>query len=128
MFEGLEVAVEELDTALNSVDFGRVGGDDALRLVELCSRAERMLAGTRALAVRRVDETKAWQRQGHRSAGDWMAAATGSHVWDAVEMLQTARRLEDLPLIRGAFRAGEPSEEQVRVISDAAYVDPRREA
>src|SRR5438874_6035512 len=127
MFEGLEVAVTELDHALNDVDLCRLGGLEALRLVDLCSRAERLLAGTRALAVRRVEETKAWQRDGHRSAGDWMAAATGSHVSDALEMLQTARRLEELPLIRSAFRAGELSEEQVRVISDAAYVDPRRE-
>src|SRR5207249_5642735 len=55
------------------------------------------------------------------------AAATGSHISDAVEMLQTARRLEDLPLTRDAFRSGGLSEEQVRVISEAAYVDPRRE-
>src|SRR5439155_26630694 len=65
--------------------------------------------------------------KGHRSAADWIAAATGSHISDAVEMLQTARRLEELPLIRGAFRAGELSEEQARVISEAAYADPRRE-
>ena len=42
-------------------------------------------------------------------------------------MLETARRLEDLPLVAGEFRAGRLSEQQVRVISDAAWVAPEHE-
>src|SRR5439155_1758681 len=86
MFERLEVAVKELDAALRDIDDTRLRGSDALQLVDLCSQGERMLAGTRAVAARRVEETKAWQARGHRSAGDWMAAATGSHINGAVRI------------------------------------------
>ena len=127
MFERLKVAVKELDAALVEVDQTRLTGDEALHVVRICSEAERILAATRVLAARRVDETKAWQRDGHRSATDWMAAATGAHVKDAVGMLSTARKLEDLPLVAGAFRAGRLSEAQVVRIADAAWVSPEHE-
>src|SRR5947208_140403 len=119
MFERLEVAVKELDAALGDIDESRLTGILALELVDICSQTERMLAGTRAVASRRVEESRAWQAQGHRSEAiqrrrymtSWVEAdgavridarltpLDGAEVLAAVEqaknkIFQTARREE----------------------------------
>ena len=127
MFERVEVAVKELAVALDDLDASRLSGLEAVALIRVVSNAERVLASARVMATRRVDETKAWQHEGHRSMVDWMAGVAGTRVKDAAATLQTARKLQDLPLVAGEFRAGRLSEEQVRVISDAAWVSPAHE-
>jgi len=95
MFERLNAAIAELRTALEGIDQSRLTGVFAIELANLCCQADRTLTATRLLATRRVDETKAWQKTGHRSAADWMAATTGTNVGHAVGLVETARRLED---------------------------------
>ena len=56
-----------------------------------------------------------------------MAAQSGTPLGQAIGVLETARRLEDLPLTRNAFRSGRLSEVQAREISDAAAADPKKE-
>src|SRR5437879_8324087 len=106
MFERLEVATKELFCALDEIDDTQLCGSEAVALVGIISETERVLAARRVLATRIVDETNAWRQEGHRSVVDWMASATGARRGDAVAMLETARRLEELPLVAGEFRAG----------------------
>jgi hypothetical protein len=89
-------------------------GDDAARLVEIFAEAERLPAAGKALAARRVEETHACRRSGHRSAANWLAAKTGSSVGAAVATLETARRLEDLSVTAQAHREGRLSETQAQ--------------
>jgi hypothetical protein len=128
MFEHATAGVLCLRKAVASFEPHCVRGDDAARLVEVFAEAERLAAAGKALAARRVEETNAWRRSGHRSAANWLAAKTGSSVGAAVGALETARRLEDLPATSDAHRAGRLSEAQVREIASAAAAQPAAEA
>ncbi|MGI9032460.1 MAG: DUF222 domain-containing protein [Acidimicrobiales bacterium] len=117
-----------LRRALGALEPRTFGGDDAARLLRLFAEAERLAGAGKALMARRVEETNTWRRDGHRSAASWLAAATGSSVGVAVGTLETARRLEDLPAVAEAHRAGQLSQIQAREITGAADADPTAEA
>jgi len=127
MFERLGNALGVLKEALAGLDHSRLSGEAAVDVVRMCTEAERMLAATRTLAARRVEESKVWQREGHRTAAHWVAAETGTFVGQAIGVLETGRRLEDLPLTKDAFCSGRLSEVQAREISEAAAADPGKE-
>jgi len=127
MFERIRDAITSLSDAMLGFDEGRLTGDSARELVVLCAEAERKLAAARMIATRRVDSSKAWQRDGHRSAAEWVAAATGTFIGNAINVVDTARRLDELPMVAGEFRSGKLSEEQVRTIAEAAHASPSHE-
>ena len=60
------------------------------------------------------------ERQGHKTAAEFMAAKSGSTVGAASESLSTSNKLSDLPAVEQAMRDGELSQAQVNVIADAA--------
>ncbi|HET7719185.1 MAG TPA: DUF222 domain-containing protein, partial [Acidimicrobiales bacterium] len=65
---------------------------------------------------------------GDRSAAAHLARVTGTSVRTAGEVLETARRLEKLPALAAAARAGALSAAQVAAVADAAVVDPSAES
>lgn len=127
MFEMLRSALAGLRESLSSVEQEHVSGDDAAALVELFTEAERVAAAGRTLAARRVEETKVWQRQGHRSAAHWVASKLGVPLGHAIGVLETAGNLKELPETRKAFYSGRLSEVQAREISGAACANPKAE-
>ncbi|MDQ6949270.1 MAG: HNH endonuclease [Actinomycetota bacterium] len=128
MFATVTAAINLLRRALASLEPRTFDGHGAARLLKLFAEAERLAAAGKALMARRVEETKLWKHDGHRSAASWLAAATGSSVGTAIGTLETARRLEDLPATAEAQRQGRLSEVQAREIASAAKADPRAEA
>ncbi|MGH9002841.1 MAG: DUF222 domain-containing protein [Acidimicrobiia bacterium] len=128
MLGHIEEMVGGLRAALTGFEPGRLSGIDASRLVELFAEGEAMCAAGKALAARRVEETNAWRREGHRSAAHWMAVHTGESVGQAVTALETAHQLEQLPTTQKAFISGELSESQTRAIAAAAVTAPAAEA
>jgi hypothetical protein len=116
-----------LRAALARFEPGCLDGPDAARLVELLAEGEHMCAAGKARVARRVEETNAWRREGHRSVAHWMAVHTGESVGQAVTTLETARRLEELPATQEAFCAGRLSETQTREIASAASALPEAE-
>jgi hypothetical protein len=88
---------------------------------------ERLAAAAQTLLAPRVDESKAWQRAGYRSAAEYLARQSGSSVRAARVALTTARRLADLPATAAALRRGDLSGAQCERIADAATVAPERE-
>lgn len=127
MFEKLDAALETLRDAVSRLGKEHLSGVDAARLVDLFTAGERMCAAGRTLAAGRVEETNIWQRDGHRSAAEWVAAKTGTPLGQAIGMVEMGHRLADLPATRDAFCAGDLSEVQAREISGAATADPRAE-
>jgi hypothetical protein len=125
---GIEEAAEALEEAAHRVDVDALDGTRALRLVELLARAERAVAGARTVVTRRVEETRAWQRTGHRTMAEWLAATTGSTLGVAIGSIETARSLPELPATEAAFRSGEISEAQARAVTAAATESPDVEA
>ncbi len=102
-------------------------GEQAAVDVEAFARIEKLAAAGRMLAAGRVAETKAWQRSGHRSPADWLAAKAGTSVGDAAGVLATSKQVRELPATARAVRAGELSPGQARAVADAAAADPGAE-
>ncbi|HVF14107.1 MAG TPA: DUF222 domain-containing protein [Acidimicrobiales bacterium] len=103
-------------------------GEAAVRALALFGEMERLAAAGKALAARRVEETRVWQSRGVRSAAHFVASTCGSSVRSAVETLETARRLDDLPATAEALRAGKLSAAQANSIVSAAGERPDVEA
>ena len=100
---------------------------DAQRAVELAASIEGIAATLKALAAARVAEAGAWKAGGQRSAAHHLARTTGTSVAQAVEAIETGRRLEHLPVVAAAARDGELSGSQAAVLAGAAAADPGAE-
>ena len=72
-------------------------------------------------------QSDAWKNEGHRSAASWVAKATGTGLGDAIATLETAERLQSLPMTTEALRTGTLSAPQVREIAAAAAGRPGAE-
>jgi uncharacterized protein DUF222 len=114
MSAGVDRSFGELLTLVRSVTGGiDVDGLDvpeAVRVVEACAEAERLLAALRVVVTATLENKAVWRREGYRSVAAWMAAKTGTPVGPAVATLETAKLLENLPLLAAAFRDGLLSE------------------
>jgi hypothetical protein len=88
-------------------------GPAAARELRRVARMEAICASVKTRLARRVEETNAWQRGGHRSAAHFVARETGSSVHQAVATLQTGARLEELPTVSDAFATGRVTQAQV---------------
>jgi hypothetical protein len=88
---------------------------------------EAICASVKARLARRVTESNAWQRGGHKSAAHAVASTTGTSVGDAARVLATAERLEELPDTADAFASGKVTQAQVHEIASAAIEAPECE-
>src|SRR5919197_2087577 len=123
----LEQVIGILRRAVIGLEPQYLTSEQAQGLVRLFSEGERVCAAGKTMAARRVEGSKVWREQGHRSAAHWVAQATGVSVGAAVGTLETARRLEHLPATAMAFCSGELSEVKTREVAAAAAVDPDSE-
>lgn len=128
MFDRLEIALQSLREVTSTVEQHHVGGNDAARLVGVLTEIERVAAAVRMMAIRRVEQSRVWQRDGHRTIAEWVATATGTTLGHAIGVVETADRLQELPATRQAFCAGRLSEIQVREIAGAAAANPGAES
>ena len=119
--EGMRSCAARFDVALLSAA-------DAEQVVEAAAAIEGVAATIKALAAARVAEGGGWRGSGERSAAHHLARLSGSSVSQAVESIETGRRLEALPVVAAAARAGSLSGPQTAVLADAAAVDPSAEA
>ncbi len=126
-FETLQRVAQDLRTALSGFEPELVDGPDAARLLEVFSEIEKLAAGGKLLAARRVESSNVWRRTGHRSAAAHVAEATGTGMGPAITALEAARLLGSLPATDEAMRNGQLSEAQVKEIAGAAAVQPGAE-
>jgi hypothetical protein len=128
VFEQVRQAIERLRCVVRELGPSRLDGAQARRLVEALAGLERLAAAGKAIAMRRVDETRSWAGDGaHRDAATWLASTTGTTVGQARATVETATRLEDLPETEAALRAGALSAVQANEVAAAAAVDPAAE-
>jgi hypothetical protein len=105
-------------------DASLLSAADAGRARDHATAIEAVAATVKALAAARVAETGRWHQDGQRSAAHELAAATGTTVAEAKEVLDTGRRLAHQAELADAARRGELSAAQSRVIAGAAEADP----
>src|SRR5574341_1295069 len=106
----MDIETRELRTALEkwaiNVEPRPLDGPAAARQLRRVARMEAICASVKTRLARRVEETNAWQRGGHRSAAHLVARETGTSVHQAVVTLQTGAQLEQLPSVADAFASG----------------------
>src|ERR687897_1510446 len=88
---------------------------------------ERLAAAAKTLLAERVDESRAWAREGDRTSAESLARRGGTSVGAARAGLAASRQLRSLPHTRAALRRGELSRPQAKSISDAAAHNPGAE-
>jgi Domain of unknown function (DUF222) len=99
-------------------------GDDAAKLVAEFAEIERAAAAGKLMSARRAEETRVHEREGHKSAGRWLASVTGEPVGEALADLEAARSIGSHSEVQEAFRSGRLSEAQARQIASAAEHRP----
>jgi hypothetical protein len=131
MVWGMDAETQELRTGLEkwarSYEPRLLDGPGAARELRRVARMEAICASVKTRLARRVDETNAWQRGGHRSAAHFVARETGTSVHQAVVTLQNGTQLEELPSVASAFASGRLTQAQVNEVAPAASVAPDRE-
>jgi hypothetical protein len=128
MYESLSSAVEAIEGIVATFEPTVLSGRDAVRLVDLFAKLERVAAAGRTLAGRRVEQTRAWYGSGYANPSKWMAARAQTSLGAAIATLETGRYLEALPATRDAFASGALSAQQAQHISAAAAVNPAAES
>ena len=88
---------------------------------------ERCAAAAKTLLAERVEQSRVWAKEGHRSAAEHLARTSGSSVGAAHAGLETSEKLRRLPATEAAVRRGELSRAQAEAITDAAAVNPGAE-
>src|SRR5687768_1416888 len=106
-----------------SFDPALLSCDQAAAVVAEAAAIEKMAATVKGLAAVRAASGGQWKGAGDRSSAHHLARTTGTSVSQAAEALETARRLEGLPVVSAAARAGDLSPQQVAAVADAASVD-----
>jgi Domain of unknown function (DUF222) len=128
MFDQVGQAIERLRRVVRGLDPSLLDGGQARRLVEEFAAIERLAAAGKAIAMRRVEETRAWAESGSfRDAAAWLAATGGTSVGQARATVETAVLLGEFPDTEAALRGGELSEVQVNEVVSAARADPGAE-
>src|SRR3954470_6448635 len=124
MTAGVESPLGALSALVRSmvsgVDVDGLDVPEAVRVVEDCAEAERLLAALRVMVTATLENNAVWRRDGYRSVAAWMAAKTGTPVGPAVTTLEMAKLLRDLPVLAAAFRDGLLSEAQAKEIAEVA--------
>ncbi|MCW2679693.1 MAG: endonuclease [Frankiales bacterium] len=91
----------------------------------ICARAGRIAAAQAELLVwiAEFDRREGWAGPGMLSCAHWLSWRTCMSPGAAREQVRVARRLEELPAVAEAFRAGRVSYSQARAITRVAQPD-----
>src|SRR4051794_34163280 len=115
---GIDELARRLEEFAQCFDASALDGDQAKHVMEVAGVAERMLAHVKAVAAKRVQDTCAFRRDGYKSAAHQLARMSGVTVAAALNTVETAEKLENLPLVSAAARRGELSGPQTAAIAD----------
>jgi hypothetical protein len=127
MFASLTQARSELDAIALGFDASLLAGNEALRVVDELGAIRRVVDGMLAKTAKRVADTSAHAAKGDRSAAAAVARSLGVGAGEVRSAMDTASKLEQLPVTDAAVRKGKLSSLEARMIADAATVNPQAE-
>jgi Domain of unknown function (DUF222) len=122
--DDLRTAESALGTAAAGFDASVCTGREAIDLVEVLGRQRRLIDGMIAQAAKRVEDTAAYTYDGHRNTGELCEKLVGVSSGEAKRAIETATKLEALPAVDAAMRAGRLSSRQADLIAATAADDP----
>ena len=104
-------------------------GAQSVRVVTELGAIRRLVDGMIGKAAHRVEETSAHLHNGtsDRDAAQLVGRAVGTDTSEARRAISTAKKLEQLPEIDAAVRAGRLSARQAELVADAAMHNPGAE-
>ncbi len=125
----IDVAIvrEQVAELLRALDADAVPLPDAVSRWEDFQAIARDATAAATLLARRVDESRVWQRAGHRNAAEFLAARSGSSIASARTQLEVARKVETLPGAAEKLRNGGLSGAQVALVVEGASANPGAE-
>ena len=128
---GLSARMSSLDSALGALvadlDPGLLLGSDAASLYGDFCRLERLVTAAKTLLAPRIEETRCWETDGHRSAAGLLATLEGGTTGAARRTLEAGRALADLPGTEEALRQGSISGPKLSEVTQAGSLDPSAE-
>ncbi|MGI8791884.1 MAG: DUF222 domain-containing protein [Acidimicrobiales bacterium] len=116
----IEEADRLLRRAVGSIDADTVSGAVAEVLVARLSSVGNVASGGVTKLARRLEETARWKAAGKPSPEAHLGALTGGSMSDGRRLLETSRRLDDLPATREALERGDLSVDQAVQIASGA--------
>jgi hypothetical protein len=117
-----------LEQIARDFDAPSLTGDVALRLVCELGVIRALVDGLTAKTAKRIDDSCAYAQRGDRNAAQTVARALGVDTGEARRAIETAARLEEMPALDAAVRAGELSSREVQMIAETAAHNPAAEA
>jgi hypothetical protein len=123
----IDVAEGLLRGVLAGLDPDAVPVSGAWGLWAAFDRVERLASSAKTLLARQVESSGTWRRAGFRSVAEQLAAQSDTSVTRARAMLETSRKIAELPRTAAALRNGELSTEQAEVVADTASLVPDAE-
>jgi hypothetical protein len=127
LVDEVEEALESIRPVVAKLADEPLEGIEAVWLVDAFAKAEKLCAAGRALAMAEVAKTDAWVGDGAPSPAAWMAAKAGIPVGQAIATMEMVSRLDSLPVVAEALRAGRLSLAQAREVVAAAKESPKDE-
>jgi hypothetical protein len=117
-----------LSTLTSRFDPSSLDGTGARGAVRCLAEIERVAGAAKVLATARLVETGAGPGDdAFRDVDAWLASLSGTSVAAARGVVETARRVQQLPATAEALRAGSLSPTQASSVTSAAAVDPKAE-
>ena len=113
-----------LDEFLDDYDPNLYLVEDATAVMVRMTKMERRLEAGRLSTARRLEKAHVYRHEGFKSAGGWLSTITGQGVGQAAASLETARAIEEQPLVQEAFSSGRLSGAQAKEIASASEACP----
>jgi Domain of unknown function (DUF222) len=113
-----------LESAAAGFDPASCSGTDAIAIVTEIGAIRRLSDGLLGKAAKRVEDTAAHTYGSDRSASELCERLVGVASGEAKRAIETASRLESLPVTDAAVRAGRVSSRQADLIASTAADDP----
>ena len=120
--------LDAVDVWIATYDPDRYSAEDGAEVLDRLTRHERVVTAARTLTAARMAEGSLHVRTGHRSAAELLAARTGESLSEAKGLIRLGRQLADQPDLEDSFRQGRLSRRRATLVSEAARINPGREA
>ncbi len=126
--QGLFAVLDAADRALDATDPECCSMDDAAVVLRRVTRHERRVLAYKTALAARLAQGNHHTRTGHRSPAEFVAATTGDSVGEAKDLIRLGQALAHQTGLAESFRAGKLSRRRAARVSEAATVNPGREA
>jgi hypothetical protein len=115
--------LNQISELLAGLDLAAVPGTELGACLVGFDRVESQVEAIKLECTTRFDKAGGWADDGALGLAPWLRSRTGASATAAYRQVRTARALQAAPVLRQAFRAGELSTAQLRLLAPLALGD-----